>query len=208
VLKKAIFFDFDGTIADTAETGVSIFNAMAREYGFFEITEANRAVLRDKGPREVMRILEIPAYRVPTVVRGLRNGIREVIPTLRVMDGMAEALTELKRRGYFLGIVTSNLKRNVRQFLRHNHIDFFDYIRAGSGVFRKTYAIRMALFVNNLEKSEVMFVGDEIRDVEAARKVEVTVAAVTWGINSRQGLLGANPDFVVDSAEELLKLLS
>ncbi len=208
VNKKAIFFDFDGTIADTAGTGVSIFNAMAREYGFLEITSDNEATLRDKSPREVMWELKIPVYRASTVVRGLRNGIREAIPTIKVVDGMAEMLVELKRRGYFLGVVTSNSKRNVNQFFRHNRIDFFDYIRAGSGIFRKTYAIRMALLINDLRKSEVAFVGDEIRDVEAARKVGVTVVAVTWGLNSRQGLAGANPDFLVDTAEELSNLLA
>ena len=62
--------------------------------------------------------------------------------------------------------------------------------------------------MNDLRKSEVAFVGDEVRDVEAARKVGMTVVAVTWGINSRQGLADANPDFLVDTAEELIKLLT
>jgi HAD superfamily hydrolase (TIGR01549 family) len=206
--KKAILFDFDGTIADTGRLGVTIFNAMAREQDFLEITPENETMLRDKGPREVMNLLEIPRYKALSVVRGLRNGIREAIPTLAVIDGMANVILELKRQDHFLGIVTSNSKRNVKKFLKRNKIDVFDYVRAGSGIFRKTYAIRMALFVNNLQKSDVMFVSDEIRDIEAARKVGVTAVAVTWGLNSKEGLLRAKPDFIVDTGEELMKLLA
>lgn len=181
---------------------------MARTQGFVEITQENQVWLRDKGPREAMKILKIPTLKAPFVVRKLRSGIHKVMPTLRVMRGMAFALTELKRQGYFLGIITSNSKANVNQFLYYNQIDFFDYIRAGSGVFRKTYAIRIALLRNGFKKSEVMFVGDEIRDIEAAQKVGMAVTAVTWGINSRQGLQGVNPDFIVDTSEELIDVLS
>ena len=206
--KRAIFFDFDGTIADTIGPGVAIFNTMAREQGFLEITKENQAILREKGPREAMKFLEIPALKVPMVVRGLRSGVREAMPTLKIMDGMDIILADFKRRGYFLGIVTSNSKANVKSFLDTHRIDFFEYIRAGRGVFRKTYAIKMALFMNGLSKEDVMFVGDEIRDIEAAKKVGMTAVAVTWGINSREGLLRANPDFIVDTAQELLDLLN
>lgn len=206
--KKAILFDFDGTIADTVGSGVAAFNAIAEEHGFLPITPENQGTLRDKGPREVMKALGIPAYKVPIVVRGLRSGIREAIPTLRVLDGMAVALKELRQRGYFLGIITSNSKRNVKRFLRANQLDFFDYIRAGSGIFRKTYAIRVALLLNGLKKDDVAFIGDEIRDIEAARKVGIAAVAVTWGINSKEGLLRANPDFIVNTADDLIRLFS
>jgi phosphoglycolate phosphatase len=206
--KKTILFDFDGTIADTVGPGVAIFNTMARKRGFLQITKENEESLRDQGPREVMKALEIPTFRAPFVVRGLRKGIRELVPTLKVAEGMASALLELKHRGHSLGIVTSNSQENVEEFLRCNNIDVFDHIQAGSGLFRKTYAIRMTILRNRLKKPEIIFVGDEIRDIEAARNASVTVVAVTWGINSKQGLLKAQPDFIVDTAKELTDLLA
>jgi len=52
----------------------------------------------------------------------------------------------------------------------------------------------------------MLYVGDEIRDIRAARKVGIAVAAVTWGFNSQEALAAENPDFLVDSPEKFLAL--
>ncbi|HVO28814.1 MAG TPA: HAD hydrolase-like protein, partial [Candidatus Paceibacterota bacterium] len=56
--------------------------------------------------------------------------------------------------------------------------------------------------------NETAFVGDEIRDVEAAKKNKLAAVGVTWGVNSREGLAGARPDAIVDTAGELLEYLT
>src|SRR5579859_4687120 len=96
---KAILFDFDGTIADTAIVGVATFNQLARQYGFLEITPVNSDELRMKSPRQAIKALSVPLFRVPTVVRALRNGIRFALPTLSVASGMRFAILSLKQKG-------------------------------------------------------------------------------------------------------------
>jgi len=204
---KTILFDFDGTIAATVDVGVAIFNKLARRHGFLEITPENADELRGKGPRGVMKALGIPMLKVPTVVRSLRSGVRAVIPTVQAVSGVRSAVLALRERGYQLGIVTSNSAENVRQFLVNNDMEFFDYVQAGAGVFSKASSIKKLLAREGLEKDETIFVGDEIRDIEAAHKIGMKALAVTWGINSREGLAGAKPDFIVDTAEELLGIL-
>ena len=207
VKQKVILFDFDGTIADTVRAGVGIFNKLAGRYGFLEITPENEDGLREKGPREVMKELSISRFRAPFILRRLRKGLREKIPTLKTVHDMRIVLVALKKRGHILGIVTSNSKENVLEFLKNNRLEFFDHIQAGAGLFRKSYAIKKTMVRNGLKKSEVVFVGDEIRDVKAAQKRDIKVVAVTWGTNSRKGLERANPDFIVDNARELLEVL-
>lgn len=204
---KTLLFDFDGTIAATVEAGVAIFNELAGQNGFSEITAANSGDLRDKGPREAMKTLSIPTLKAPFVLRKLRMGIRKELANLKAVDSIKGALMTLKQRGYTLGIVTSNSEENVLEFLKRNDLDFFDHIQGGVGLFRKSYAIRKAMFLNRLDRSEVTFIGDEIRDVVAAHKSNIKVIAVTWGTNSRAGLAGANPDLIVDTPEELLEAL-
>lgn len=54
---------------------------------------------------------------------------------------------------------------------------------------------------------EVIYVGDETRDVEAAKKVGVKVIAVTWGINSEKILRKQNPDYLIVKPKELIEVL-
>lgn len=205
-LVKTILFDFDGTLADTVGAGVSAFNQLAQRYGFVEITADNAEALRAKGPRAAMKALAVPVLRVPTVLRFLRSDLRSALPTLGFTDGMRAIVLALKEKGYQLGIVTSNSEENVRAFLASNDAEVFDFIQAGTGLFNKSIKIKRLIVREGLKKDEIVFVGDEIRDIEAARKTGMTSVAVTWGLNSREGLVAAEPDFMVDTAEELIGL--
>jgi HAD-hyrolase-like len=55
---------------------------------------------------------------------------------------------------------------------------------------------------------DILFVGDETRDIEACQKVGIRIAAVTWGYNSRRSLVAMKPDFVFDDPQELVSLLA
>jgi phosphoglycolate phosphatase-like HAD superfamily hydrolase len=58
-----------------------------------------------------------------------------------------------------------------------------------------------------LKPREILFIGDEIRDIDAAQETGVHIAAVTWGYNSRTALESAAPDHILDSPEEITELL-
>lgn len=203
---KAILFDFDGTIADTVDAGIAAFNALARERGFVEITPENASELRMKSPRGAMKALAVPLLRVPLVLRTLRSGVQLALPGLQPVAGMRAAILALRDRGYQLGIVTSNSEENVRAFLANNQLEVFDFIQAGTGLFNKARKIKRLAAREGLKKDETVFVGDEIRDITAARRNGMAAVAVTWGINSREGLVAAGADYIVDTAEELVSL--
>ena len=204
---KTILFDFDGTLADTVNAGVAAFNQLADRYGFVEITADNAEMLRTKGPRAAMKALEVPMLRVPTVLRFLRNDLKATLPSINFTDGMRAVVLALKEKGYQLGIVTSNSEENVRAFLANNQAEVFDFIQAGTGLFNKSIKIKRLITREGLHKDEILFVGDETRDIEAARKNGMMSVAVTWGLNSREGLASAEPDYIVDTAAELVALL-
>lgn len=206
--KKLVLFDFDGTIAASVRAGVTIYNKIAREYGFLEITPENIPALREKGARQVAKELCVPKLKIPMIATRLHKGLKLRIAKVKPVPGMKAVLLSLKKRGCELGIVTSNSKTNVRVFLKKNKLEIFDYIRAGVKTFHKASAIRKTVSHYHLKDREMIFVGDEIRDVLAAKKNKMTVIGVTWGINSRKGLEKENADFVVDTADELAAILS
>jgi phosphoglycolate phosphatase len=58
-----------------------------------------------------------------------------------------------------------------------------------------------------LRADELLYVGDEVRDVNACRKVGIPIVGVSWGLNDHNALVEAEANYVVDTPEELLSLL-
>jgi phosphoglycolate phosphatase len=59
---------------------------------------------------------------------------------------------------------------------------------------------------HGLDRNHVLYIGDETRDIEAAHKAGVRVAAVTWGYNNAEMLKRFSPDYLVSRPHELLSL--
>jgi len=121
------------------------------------------------------------------------------------VEGIKEALFELKQQGYRLGVLTSNSKKNVCAFMAHNGMtEVFDFIYSGKNLFGKDKVMVQMLAREGLAKEAVLYVGDELRDIEASRKVGLRVIAVTWGLFGKEALEALNPDAVVETSEELV----
>ena len=121
---------------------------------------------------------------------------------------MPEALRELQALGYSLGIITSNTEVNVQIFLRSHGLEFFDFVRCSSKLLGKARMIRSVIRRQHVRAADILFVGDETRDIEAAKKVGIRMAAVTWGYNSRRSLEAMKPDFVFENPGELVAFLA
>ena len=61
--------------------------------------------------------------------------------------------------------------------------------------------------INKLTPEEVIYVGDETRDIEASKTIPIKVIAVSWGFNSAEALAKQNPDFLIQKPSELLKVM-
>ena len=53
----------------------------------------------------------------------------------------------------------------------------------------------------------MIYVGDELRDIESCKKLGVPIVAVTWGYDSPQLLLSGNPDHIANTPGELYRTL-
>lgn len=204
---KLIIFDFDGTIAETLEEGRNIYNQFAKQYGYTRLTSENLEALRGKGARDVFRDLKIPFYKLPQLIAKVRKELGKKIPEMKAVAGLPEALRSLKDSGRRLGIASSNDRENISQFLKNNHLEVFDYVSAGSSLFGKSKKIREMAKAAKLSLSEILYVGDEVRDIEAARRAGVKIASVTWGANTKKVLQDSKPDYLFDHPQDLVKIL-
>jgi len=202
--QKIIIFDFDGVIADGLPALGKIYNEIA---GRYNLKQVNFEALRDLTSREIVKRIDLPFYKLPFFIREVKKRFRSEINSIKTFAGMKETLFELKNRGCQLGIITSNSKENVKEFLKNNEIDFFDFLYSDTNLFGKKRKIKNLLRKLKVDSKNIIFVGDETRDIEAAKKSGVISAAVTWGANSKNTLEKQNPDFTIEKPEELIKIL-
>jgi HAD superfamily hydrolase (TIGR01549 family) len=124
-----------------------------------------------------------------------------------MIHGMADVVRELRKTSDCLGILTSNMAANVETFLdAHGLLDHFDFISSTSKLTGKAKHLKAIRKTFSLRQEEMLYVGDEIRDIKASRKAGVHVAAVTWGFNSRESLAAEKPDYLLDHPGEFLSL--
>ena len=209
MIYKTLVFDFDGTIADTLGETRRIFNRIAPDYGIREVAEHELDGLRHLSLKDLLNHLEIPKRRVPALIARGTGLMRGNITELQLITGMREVLIELRRHVRSFGILTSNATANVDLFLRaHGHRDQFDFISSTSKLTGKAKHLKAIRKTFSLRPEELLYIGDELRDVKASQKAGIPIAAVTWGFNSREALMAAAPDYLFDRPEDFLRLLT
>lgn len=206
--KKVIVFDFDGTLADTFDALVMITNRLALEFGYPPTTPEELPKLRNLSSKDIISTSGVPLFKIPFFLNKVREYLHQEILNLQTINGIQEALIQLKHEGYCLGILTSNSEENVNLFLnKHGMQDLFDFIYSETSLFSKDKSLRQLIKKNNFSVDEIIYVGDETRDIEASKKIHIKVIAVTWGFNSREILAKHNPDFLIQKPSELIEVL-
>jgi len=206
---RALIFDFDGTIADTLGETWKIFNELAADYGIRQVGEHEIEGLRHLSLKQILTELNIPKRRVPSIIARGTGMMRANIDRLQLIGGMKEALGELRNHTESFGILTSNSTANVDVFLRNHGIrDLFEFVSSTSKLTGKARHLRAIRKTFSLKHAEMLYVGDELRDVKAAQKAGIPHAAVTWGFNSRESLEKAKPTHLLDTPEEFLRLMA
>jgi len=205
-MTKTIIFDFDGTIANTLDSLIEIMNRLSKEFGFRKIKQEEVEYLREKTARQILKNLGISLIKLPFVVRKARKEINSQIEFLNPSVELLSAIQYLKDKNYKIGIVTTNTEDNVRKFLQANNLDKFDFFYTAKRVFGKDRTISKIINDMKLDKSTVYFIGDEIRDIKAGKKVGIKTIAVGWGFNTKEALSRESPDYLIESPKEIEKI--
>ena len=202
---KVILFDFDGTIADTYQAIATITNQLSAEFGYKALNQEELLLIKNLSSREIIKLSEISIFKLPFLVRRIRSELSKEIANLEAIDGIDRVLFKLKNLGYILGIVTSNNQQNVDIFLKKNQLThLFDYVYSDTAIFGKHRVLNQVVREHRLDKSDVIYVGDETRDIRSARKSKIPVIAVSWGFNAATILNQHQPDYLVDRPSQLL----
>jgi len=206
---RLIVFDFDGTLADSLGIFIEATNRLAKDFRYEPLSSTQIELIRQLGIQEVAQELGIPKWRALCYLQRFRRELTHCIDDLALVEGIETALHNLKTEGYRLGIVTANTRGNVEYVLQKYKIDhLFEFIHAGQILSGKSRTLKKLVKRNANNPKELVYVGDEINDVKAAKQAELTSIAVNWGFNHKTVLAGQKPDYLLDYPDQILESLT
>lgn len=197
-----LVWDFDGTLADTLGAALEVYNQMADQYGFGRIDDPE--AVRSFTARKFISHHKIPILRLPSLIREYLRIQNARMGDIQLNAGILDSLHAMQDQGVRHGIISSNSQENISVCLQANQVeDLFDFVIGYPRLFGKSRAIKRLLKAEKVSPDTVLYVGDEIRDIDAAKKAKIDVAAVTWGFNTAETLAKCAPTFLVDDPQTL-----
>jgi len=201
-MKRAVIFDFDGTIADSLPAFVQVFEDLTSRPERFTPSQVEE--LRDLSVLDLMKALHVSRWKAPLLLFRGRRMLRAHMTGITLHEGIAEVIKNLHADDIPLYVLSSNSTENVRNYLRHHKlIQYFMGVYGGASVFGKAPLILRLIQREKIDIAKSWYVGDEMRDVSAARAVGLHIASVSWGFNTHAALASKEPDVIVDTAKEL-----
>ena len=204
--KRGVIFDFDGTIADSLPAIISVAEDLMHRTRPYTAAEIDG--MRDLSIPDLLRALGIPQWKAVILLFRGRRMLKKHMHGIAVHKGMRDVIEQLYEQGVPLYVLSSNSTENVQKYLQwHKLNQYFQNVYGGVSMLGKAPRLLTLLENEGLETADTWYVGDEMRDVSAARAVGLKIVTVTWGYNTSAALKAKQPDAVVDTSGQLLKVL-
>lgn len=216
-MKKLVIFDLDGTLLNTiADLALSTNYALDKlgyptheveAYNFMVGNGINKLFERalPEGEKTEENVLRVRKEFVPFY--DMHNADES-----RPYPGIPELLSRLQDAGIQVAVASNKYQAATQKLIAH----YFPTIkftavfgqRDGVNVKPDPTIVFDILKIANIEKNDVLYVGDSGVDMQTAANAGVTACGVTWGFRPRAELEEFNPAYIVDSAKEIECLLN
>jgi phosphoglycolate phosphatase len=200
-------FDLDGTLADSFPWFLRSINDIADHFDFRRVRDEDIEELRHASTREILKQLEVPLWKLPAIARHARRLKGEAASEISLFAGVETMLRTLAGSGVQLALVTSDSEANAREKLGEAAA-LFSHFDCAASLFGKPAKFRRVIRRAGVEPSQVIGIGDEVRDIEAARAVGIACGAVSWGYAAPAALRAHRPDLVFDRVDDIAALLT
>ena len=201
-----VIFDLDGTLADSFPWFLRNVNGVADRFGFRRIADEDIESLRRAASREILDRLEVPLWKLPMIARHMRRLKTQHVADIALFPGADAMLRALADGGLRLALVSSDSEANARRQLGEAAALFSDF-DCGASIFGKAAKFRRILKRAALSTEQAIAIGDEVRDIEAARAAGIACGAATWGYAAPEALRALGPDLVFERMEDIASSL-
>ncbi|UFI43700.1 N-acetylmuramic acid 6-phosphate phosphatase MupP [Pseudomonas savastanoi] len=213
---RAVLFDMDGTLLDTAPDFIAIAQAMLADRSLPPVPEK---LIRDEvsgGARTMVAAAFAMSPQAPQFealrLEFLERYQRDCAVHSRLFDGMAELLADIEKAGLIWGVVTNKPVRFAQPIMEQLGLAERSAVLVCPDhvTHSKPHPEPMILACKmlDLDPASVLFVGDDLRDIESGRDAGTKTAAVRYGyIHPDDNPDHWGADVVVDHPLELRKVL-
>jgi phosphoglycolate phosphatase len=195
-------FDLDGTLVDSFPWFLGVVNDIAREYAFKPVATADIESLRRAPSREILRRHQVPFWKLPAIARRTRALKREQLDLIPLFPGTDAMLRALSGAGIILALVSSDNEENARRQLGASAAQF-SHFACGASMFGKAAKFRSAIRRAGATPAQTIAIGDEVRDIEAARAAGTACGAVAWGYAAPEALAALAPDMMFRRIDDI-----
>jgi phosphoglycolate phosphatase len=198
---KNLLFDFDGTIADTFDDHVKIVGRLLK----IKVTKSMLSKAQKLSLRELAEEYHVSTWKLAYFHFKGRRILKKSRKIPVVFKGMDVVLKRLSKKCNVY-IVSSAPKEVIQRTLQKYGITA-NGILGRASLSNKSRRIKRSLKKYKLKKQETVYVGDEIRDIEACKKTRIKIISVTWGFNTMKALKKKRPSFMAHKPLDILKIV-
>jgi pyrophosphatase PpaX len=206
-----VLFDLDGTVVDSGAIILASMRHATREVLGSEHTD-DELMQAVGGPGLEAQMAAFAPDRIEELVTVYRAHNEPLHDELEACVGMEDVLLRLHDEGRRLGVVTAKRRATVELAFASVPLGhLFETVVGGDETERHKpdpEPLLLAAQRMGADPAQTAYVGDSPFDVGAAKAAGMYAIAVTWGrIHDRAKLEQAEPDAIIDTAEELLGLV-
>ena len=174
-----------------------------REFALSPKSPAELQALRGAPTREIVRAIGAPTWKIPFIARRLRQMSEASAGEIALFPGASDLLGGLRAAGVATAVVSSNSEAAIKGVLGEGTLRAIDHLDCGAALFGKASRLRKLTRRFGVAPAEAVYVGDETRDIEAARRAALDSVAVSWGYATREVLADQSPSALVGTISEL-----
>ena len=205
---KLAIFDFDGTLVDSFPWALSIIDGMTEKYQLNKVDMSELEVLRGYDARQLAKRYGVRWWKLPSLVKDARRLMARDAHTIPLFEGVYDLLKELSGLGIILALVTANSQENAQNILGPDVFSLFSYYECGVSIFGKAAKFKKILKKSSIKPADAICIGDEIRDIQAAKKANISACAVSWGYTRVDALQAQSPEHIFTTIPEIASRLS
>lgn len=213
---KAVLFDMDGTLLDTAPDFIAVCQAMLTAHGLPPIPDQRIADVVSGGARAMVAAtfaMDPEAEGFETLRQEFLDRYQDHCAVFtRPYDGIPELLETIEKARLIWGVVTNKPVRFAEPVMQQLGLaERSAVLICPDHVTRSKPDPEMLLLACSrigVDPQQVLFIGDDLRDIESGRAAGTKTAAVSYGyIHPEDNPAHWGADVIVDHPRELLAVL-